>query len=144
MTRTGLGARNLFMALALALAGCTAAPPPAVRLAGPVAADPVWETLLRSAERQVRRCYRGPRVSFSGRQIITRLRVSLTPQGAVQGLPTVVEQAGVTPMNQLYAGRMAEAAIQSVLRCAPLRLPEGFASEVPFDIELTFSPLASA
>lgn len=142
MTRTGLGARNLFMALALA--GCTAAPPPAVRLAGPVPADPVWQTLLRSAERQVRRCYRGPRVSFSGRQIITRLRVSLTPQGAVQGLPTVVEQAGVTPMNQLYAGRMAQAAIQSVLRCAPLRLPEGFASEVPFDIELTFSPLASA
>ena len=52
------------------------------------------------------------------------LRVRVTTDGQVANLPIVVSQTGVTPANQPYASRMAEAAIEAVMRCAPLRLPE--------------------
>src|SRR5687768_1119748 len=82
--------------------------------------------VLAQAATQVRRCYRSPRVSFEGRQIVTRLRVRFNGDGQLAQLPVVIDQMGVTPRNQTYAGRMAEAAIEAVLRCTPLQLPEGF------------------
>ena len=99
---------------------------------------------MEMAADQVRRCYRGPRVSSAGRQIVTRLRVEVGPDGSLTGLPAIVSQSGVDPSNQGYAPRMAEAAIESVLRCAPLRLPPDVQRGGLITIDLTFSPAASA
>ncbi len=142
--RSRIGVAGLLSLLAAMAAGCAASAPtrPALRVTVQTP-QPDWNRLLESAALQVRRCYRGPRVGHAGRQIVTRLRIFLTPDGAIAGLPTVVAQEGVTPVNRLYAGRMAEAAIQSVVRCAPLRLPD-LAGQERIEIDLTFSPLASA
>lgn len=129
------------VAILLAVEAC--APLPMVR-ATPAPDMAAMQGVLRGVAAQVRRCYRSPRVAQDGRQIVTRLRLFLTPAGAVEGRPTVIAQDGVTPANRLYAGRMAEAAIAAVLRCAPLGLPAGFAGGAPIEIDLTFSPLAVA
>ena len=99
----------------------------------------VDEALARAAT-QVRGCYRSPRVSFRGRQIVTRLRVRFTPEGQLAGLPIVMYQDGVTPENRLYADRMAQAAIEAVMRCTPLRLPPALYQDGWAAFELTFSP----
>jgi hypothetical protein len=99
---------------------------------------------VSSAASQVRRCYRAPRVSSEGRRISTRLRVRVTPDGTLSGLPAIIGQDGVDASNRVYAGRMAEAAIQSVLRCAPLRLPQEVHRGAWIDIDLTFSQSAAA
>ncbi|MDQ8756841.1 hypothetical protein RCO27_11445 [Sphingosinicella sp. LHD-64] len=137
--RTGL---CLLPLLAAAAGGCAVPGRPMATVVA-AAPEPDWDQLLRSAADQVRRCYRGPRVGHAGRQIVTRLRIFLTAEGMLEGMPTVVAQEGVTPANRLYAPRMAEAAIRSVMRCAPLRLPAGLAGNGTFEIDLTFSPLAA-
>jgi hypothetical protein len=102
------------------------------------------DAALRSAAEQVRRCYRAPRVSSAGRLIVTRVRVRLTPDGGLAGLPILLFQRGVTAANQSHAAPMAEAAISAVMRCAPLHLdPELYAGGWR-EFDLTFSPLAAA
>ena len=137
--------RLLFSASLLSaclLAGCVQAPR---RYARPAPVNPAALNLaMNLAATQVRRCYRAPRVSSDGRRIITRLRVRVGPDGALTGLPAILTQDGVDASNQAYAGRMAEAAIQSVLRCAPLRLPQELHRGLFIDIDLTFSPSMSA
>jgi len=133
----------LAMLLACAAAGC-AAPMPVRPLMG--VNPPMSEAsrvALASASRQVRSCYRMPRVSSEGRLITTRLRVVLAPDGTLGGLPEVVAQTGINPVNQTFAARMAEAAILAVIRCAPYRLPTEFADNGLIEIELTFSPGAA-
>ena len=103
----------------------------------------IQEVLTRAAS-QVRGCYRAPRVSFHGRQIVTRLRVRFTPEGELAGLPVVMFQDGVTPENEYYAGRMAQAAIEAVMRCTPLRLPPALYHDGWSAFDLTFSPNAVA
>jgi hypothetical protein len=66
----------------------------------------------------------------------------VTSDGQVATLPIVVFQGGVTPANQAYADRMGEAAIEAVMRCAPLRLPESAYNNGWVEFELTFSPVA--
>lgn len=100
--------------------------------------------MLTLAAAQVRRCYRAPRVSSEGTQIVTRLRVRYGADGQLTQLPVVIAQDGLNPRNRSYAGRMAEAAIGAVMRCAPLRLPEGIAPNRTVAFDLTFSPLAPA
>ena len=125
-----------------ALAACVAPPR---RYARPPSLNPVALNLaMTSAASQVRRCYRAPRVSSGGRRIVTRLRIRILPDGALSGLPAVIAQDGVDPSNQAYASRMAEAAIQSVLRCAPLRLPQEVQRGLSIEFDLTFSPSAVA
>ncbi|HEX8640420.1 MAG TPA: hypothetical protein VF704_04610 [Allosphingosinicella sp.] len=102
------------------------------------------EEVMEAAARQVRRCYRSPQIATAGRQIVTRLRVRLTGDGQLAQLPVVVAQEGVTSGNRFYAGRMAEAAIEAVMRCAPLRLPGGIPQTRLLGFDLTFSPLAPA
>jgi len=70
------------------------------------------EARLFAAEtaRQVGRCYRAPRVASIGREIITQIRARYGPDGALLGMPLVIAQNGVTPMNRSYASSMAEAA----------------------------------
>ena len=123
--------------LAVLAGGCAPLPTPASRRAQ-------VEQVLQSAALQVRRCYRTPRVSFGGRQIVTRLRIRLTPEGGLAGLPTVLVQDGVTPANRPYAAPMAQAAVEAVMRCAPLRLPPALYLGGWSDFDLTFSPLSSA
>jgi len=132
----------LVILAANAASGCAQ---PVRRYVMPLPPDsPAMIRAMEIAAQQVRRCYRGPRVASSGRQIVTRLRVRIDPDGAVSGLPAVVSQSGVDSSNQAYAARMAEAAIESVMRCAPLRLPADVHRGVNVTIDLTFSPLASA
>lgn len=131
--------------------GCTSAPlssrrqalPPLPLIQANRVSPEVARATLDLTARQVRRCYRAPRVASVGRQIITRVRIRVAPDGALGGLPQVVEQAGIHPGNQPYASRMAEAAILSVIQCAPYRLPEQLARGAWVEIELTFSPAAS-
>jgi hypothetical protein len=99
---------------------------------------------MQAAAIQVRRCYRSPRIATSGRQIVTRVRVRFSGDGQLAQLPIVVAQEGVTAANRAYAGRMAEAAIGAVMRCAPLNLPAGIPQTRSLSFDLTFSPLAAA
>jgi hypothetical protein len=92
------------------------------------------------AAEQVRRCYRTPKVLGEGKRIITRLHVRYAPDGSIVGLPTIVSQQGVTPGNRLFADEMAQAAIASVVRCSPLRLPPELYEFGWNNFELTFSP----
>ena len=136
---------------AAAVSGCTAAPLPPRGHALPrlprVQASRVSVEMARAAldttASQVRRCYRSPRVASAGRQIVTRLRIRVSPEGVLGGIPQVIEQSNVHPGNQNYAARMAEAAIMSVIQCAPYRLPAEFAGGEWVEIELTFSPSAA-
>ena len=126
-----------FLLLAALAGGC--APLPAMR-----ASPREVEAALQSAALQVRRCYRLPQVSFGGRHIITRVRVRLTPEGALAGLPTVVVQDGVNAANRPYAQPMAEAAVRAVLSCAPLRLPPSLYQDGWSDFDLTFGLAVAA
>ena len=94
---------------------------------------------MQSVAAQVRRCYRSPRISSSGRQIVTRLAVRFNADGSLVGLPAIVSQSGITPQNESEAGRMAEAASLAVIRCSPLRLPPEHYGLVWHSVELTFS-----
>ena len=127
----------LGLASVIGLAGCLTPPGEAdVRaLAAPI---------LASAASQVKSCYRTPRVSHSGRLIVTTLRVRVTEQGFPDGIPTIVSQQGVNRANSVFAGRMAEAAIAAVMRCSPLRLSPELYRRGWNEFELTFSPVASA
>ena len=100
--------------------------------------------MLESAALQVRRCYRLPRASTDGRHIITRLRVRFTPEGDLAGLPVVMMQDGITATNQAFADDMAQAAIQAVMQCAPLRLPPAMYQGGWSDFDLTFSVAVAA
>lgn len=103
--------------------------------------DPVLiKRVTADAAAQVKRCYRTPRVLGDGKRIATRLHVRYGPDGTLLGLPIVIAQMGVTPGNQLFADEMAEAAIQSVVRCSPLRLPPELYQIGWNSFELTFSP----
>ena len=131
------GGRSAAMLLCLILPACVSRPQPAdMRIVAGAALD--------SAAAQVKRCYRFPRGSHSGRQIVTVLRIKVTVEGYPDGVPTIVAQHGVTAANRAFAPRMAEAAIGAVVRCAPLRLPAELLQAGWDEIELTFSPVASA
>lgn len=131
--------------LLILLAAACAPVAPTVRATPRAAAPRVpVEALMRAAATQVRRCYRSPRIATVGKQIVTRLRVRFTGDGQLAHLPVVIAQDGITAGNSAYAGRMAEAAIGAVLRCAPLQLPAGFPATRTVAFDLTFSPSAPA
>lgn len=119
---------------AVTLSGCAVADERA-RLPRQLAAK-----VTAQAAAQVKRCYRTPKILGEGKRISTRLHVRYAPDGNVIGLPTVLSQSGVTPGNQLFADDMAQAAIASVVRCSPLRLPAELYEMGWNDFELTFSP----
>jgi len=133
----------LVLLLACALAGCATPAPPTYVL--PLPSDsPLMRQAMNEAARQVRRCYRAPRMATVGRRIVTQLRVRIQPDGAISGLPTIVSQSGVDAGNRAYADRMAQAAIESVLRCAPLTLPPEAYRGMAIVMDLTFSPTLEA
>lgn len=120
--------------LALLLSGCIVGrttPGPDAQLAARATA---------MAAAQVRRCYRSPRLGHDARQIVTVLGVRFAPDGTLAELPRVISQSGITPSNRPFAGRMAEAAILAVMRCAPLKLPPAAYAGGWDSFQLTFSP----
>ena len=131
-----MASRASFLLLAVLAGACTSLPPQPRHVE--------VEAALQSAAQQVRRCYRAPRVASGGRQIVTRLRVRLTPEGELAELPILLDQSGINSVNRSYAGPMAEAAIGAVMRCAPLRLPPALYVNGWSDFDLTFSPMAAA
>jgi hypothetical protein len=132
---------SLFLAVG-ALAACAPTQP---RYALPLRPDnPLLVQAMNEAARQVRRCYRAPRITTPGRRIVTQLRVRINPDGVISGLPSIIGQSGIDASNQAYADRMAQAAIESVLRCAPLVLPPEAYRGMAIVLDLTFSPSASA
>ncbi len=107
----------------------------------PARPDPVKVArVVSAAAAQVKRCYRTPRVARPARQIVTRLRVRFAPDGTLGAAPQVVAQSGITPANHVFAPQMADAAIQSVVRCAPLVLPPELYEFGWNEFDLTFSP----
>lgn len=126
----------------LGLGACMSAGP--VDQGGLRVAPPVASQLISQAADQVRRCYRFPRIPRPGRQIVTRLRVRYAADGHLIGLPELLRQDNVTPENQAYAPRMAEAAIESVIRCSPLRLPPELHAGGWEQFDLTFYPGVTA
>lgn len=131
-----------------AVAGCAAPQMPSdiVRIGSDGTAAFRIETArsIESAAAQVRKCYRFPRVSHSGRQIVTRLRVRYAPDGTLAGIPTILSQSGVTPANRMYAEAMGQAAILSVIRCSPLNLPAELHARGWDEFDLTFSTSVAA
>ncbi len=115
-------------------------PPPKPRAPDPA----LVERVVADAARQVRGCYRAPRVASEARQIVTRLAVRYTADGTLSGAPVVIAQEGVTEANSPYARRMAEAAAAAVMRCAPLRLPPPLHATIWRELELTFRPVRRA
>ena len=95
---------------------------------------------IDSAAFQIRRCYRQPRIPSAGKRIATRLRVRFSPDGTLSGIPTIIDQSGVTDDNRAFASRMAEAASLAVIRCVPVRLPAELYAGGWDEIDLTFSP----
>lgn len=135
--------RSLFPLLLLVASGAACGPLPRSSPVVPGKDSDRVVDLPALAASQVRRCYRAPPVSSEGRQIVTRLRVRFTADGQLAQMPVVVAQDGVNPRNRDYADRMAEAAIEAVMRCAPLRLP-GLAAGRSTAFDLTFSPAGAA
>lgn len=132
--------------LGAAASGCTVQPPvqrPVLRISADAPAGEQARLVLETTARRVRSCYRGPRVASEGRQIVTTLLIRVTQDGSLGGLPEILSQDGIHPGNRPYASRMAEAAILSVIRCAPYRMPADFVRGDWVEIELTFSPSAS-
>lgn len=141
MNRNPTLLRSLLAALTcVALTACATAPATPTAQ-GPTRPDPrVVARLTETAAKQVKRCYRSPRIAKSARQITTRLRVHYAPDGQLATLPVLVGQAGVTDANKAHAAAMAEAAMLAVVRCSPLALPREFYQAGWDEFELTFSP----
>ena len=129
---------------ALLSAGCSAPAPPSPQT-DVARLDPgEVERAIATAARQVRRCYRAPRIGSLGRSIVTRLRVRYATDGSLIGLPLLVSQSGVTPANQIFAPHMARAATEAVIRCSPITLPSTLHDGGWNEIDLTFGPRALA
>ena len=88
----------------------------------------------------MRRCYRHPVVPTAARRIVTRLRVRFLPDGTVAGLPLIVSQQNVSAEAAPWAGRMADAASEAILRCAPYSLPPNLYRGGWDELDLIFSP----
>jgi len=121
------------MAFALVVSGCASTEEMVVAEAAVV-------TAASQAADQIKRCYRTPRVASVGKQISTRVRVRFQPDGTLADVPIIVAQSGITPDNQPYAAKMAEAAGLAVIRCMPVKLPADLYSNGWNELDFTFSP----
>src|SRR3712207_9350606 len=93
--------------LALLASGCVGGTASGTGGAHTTRVDPVaLSEVAGAAARQVRRCYRHPKVPSAGRRIVTRLRVHLRIDGALAQPPQIVFQQGVTEENRMWAPAM--------------------------------------
>lgn len=91
---------------------------------------------------QVKPCYVIPTGGADAASIVSILRLRFTPDGRVDGNPSVTDHQGVTSTNQGYVRQMDDAAIRAVLRCSPLKLPPDLYEGGWEDIEFAFYPQA--
>jgi hypothetical protein len=132
------------LALVPLVGGCVAKPEPQVDIK-PAGPDPVaLSRAIASAGRQIVPCYRAPRLNRIARQIVTVLHVYYSADGMLAQTPVIAGQSGVTDENRMYAPSMARAAIDAVIRCAPVKLPPELYSNGWDQIDLTFSPRGQA
>ena len=141
MTSVRLTAAALLLTAGVATAAPSGPEPATTTAPSASERDPALaRQVIGMAADQVRNCYRSPRVPRGARQIITVLRVRYAPDGMLLGPPEVVRQSAVDDANLPFAGAMARAAAEAVMRCTPLRLPPDLHSNGWDEFELTFSP----
>lgn len=80
--------------------------------------------LASAIQRQVQPCAnRIPNPGPGANQILSRIRLQMSPDGTMAARPELRGQTGVTDENQRYARRVAELAIAAFIQCAPYHLP---------------------
>lgn len=80
-------------------------------------------TLEQAIRSKIAPCWNPPIGGEDVRSMTVVLRIQLNRQGAVVGMPEVLDQTGVTPGNQAYARAFADSARRAVIRCSPIELP---------------------
>lgn len=96
-------------------------------------------TLEQAIRSQVAPCWNPPLGGEGVGGMTVVLRIQLSRQGAVVGVPEVLDQTGVTGGNQAYARAFAESARRAVIRCSPLTLPAEYYDAWKL-FELNFDP----
>ena len=96
-------------------------------------------TLEQSIRAQIAPCWNPPLGGEDVAQMTVVLRIRLDRDGSVAAQPEFVSQTGATAGNQAYARAFVETARRAVLRCAPLKLPEGLYAFWR-EFELNFDP----
>lgn len=93
---------------------------------------------MDSLRGQVSRCWNLPAGAESAESLIVKIKVSLTPEGTVDGAPQIVSGGGSSGVERAAA----ESARRAVVRCAPYTLPaEKFAGADGWNqVEITFDP----
>lgn len=80
--------------------------------------------LASAIQRQVQPCAnRIPNPGPGANQILSRIRLQMSPDGTMAARPELRGQTGVDDGNQRYARRVAELAIAAFIQCAPYHLP---------------------
>jgi hypothetical protein len=141
--RIGPALRMAALVALLATAGRADAAPPPARTGTPRISREMAREINRFADQTARttqRCYRAPRVASDARLIVTVIRVRYSAKGAVIGLPQILAQKGVTPLNRIHAARMAEAARLAVMRCSPVVIPRRLSRQPWNELDLVFAP----
>ena len=96
-------------------------------------------TLEQAIRAQVAPCWNPPIGGEDVRNMTVVLRIELNKNGAVVGMPEVLDQTGITPGNQAYARAFADSARRAVIRCSPLQLPAEYYDAWKL-FELNFDP----
>lgn len=96
-------------------------------------------TLEQAIRAQVAPCWNPPIGGEDVRNMTVLLRIQLNREGAVIGVPEVLDQTGVTPGNQSYARAFADSARRAVMRCSPIELPQEYYDAWKL-FELNFDP----
>ena len=85
---------------------------------------------------QMRRCWSPPAGAKQAENLVVRVRLSLTPSGAISAGPVVVNRS---LLGDPFFRAAAESVLRAIRRCQPFSMPaEKYASWR--NIELTFDP----
>ncbi len=102
--------------------------------------DPRTAATLREAIRaQIFLCWNPPIGGADVRSMTVMMRGRYAKDGSIIGLPTIVEQTGVTTGNADYARAFADTAKRAMLRCSPLKLPANLYNDWK-EVDVNFDP----
>lgn len=103
---------------------------------GPSASDRLTMNEVDAFRAQMRRCWSPPAGAKQAENLIVRVRLSLTPNGAISAGPIVVNRG---LLGDPFFRAAAESVLRAIRRCQPFSMPaEKYASWR--NIELTFDP----
>jgi outer membrane biosynthesis protein TonB len=100
-------------------------------------------TLAQAIQSQVAPCWNPPIGGADVKKMTVLIRADFAKDGRVLGVPSVVQQTGVTAGNADYARAFAETAKRAVLRCSPLKLPANM-YDLWKSVEINFDPESMA